>query len=182
MVRFRGAQLGTSFGATHWRREGPGLAAAAVVCLATVTSISWTPHPVLVWNASASSPQGLYLVSSAHGLHRGEWALAWPPAQARRLAARRHYLPAGVPLVKKVAAIAGDRVCAYGATIRINGHVVAIRNPADPSGRPLPRWSGCTILREGQAMLLGTSGPHSFDGRYFGTSDQHDILGSARRL
>jgi type IV secretory pathway protease TraF len=109
-------------------------------------------------------------------------AIAWPPPAARRLAATRHYLPANVPVVKRVAAAAGDRVCAAAVRIRINGRAAGVRRRADRSGHPLPRWTGCAKLGPGQVLLLGSAGPDSFDGRYFGLTEQAAIIGKARMI
>jgi type IV secretory pathway protease TraF len=54
--------------------------------------------------------------------------IAWPPDVARDLASRRRYLPRNVPLVKPVAAIAGDRVCARAAAV--SGALVSLFDPA----------------------------------------------------
>ena len=53
--------------------------------------------------------------------------IAWAPAEARRLGAERHYLPSNVPLVKRVAAVAGDRVCAAGEAVFVNGRLATLR-------------------------------------------------------
>jgi conjugative transfer signal peptidase TraF len=155
---------------------------ALIVCTATIWSAVVPPPPVLLWNASASSPKGLYLVTSALALRAGDMTVAWLPPAARRLAARRHYLPANVPLVKRVAAAAGDSVCAAGDRIRINGRLAAVRRRADPSRRPMPRWTGCKKLAPGQLFLLGAASPASFDGRYFGLTGPGALVGGARKL
>ena len=103
--------------------------------------------------------------------------LAELPDAARRLAAERGYLPAGVPLVKRVAALAGDMVCGAGAAIRINGRQVAERLSADLRGRPLPAWEGCRLLHGGEVFLLMEGVPDSFDGRYFGPVETTAIIG-----
>src|SRR3546814_14105689 len=72
------------------------------------------PAPRLVWNASASAPQGLYAVTPGAWVEPGEMVIARVPLSYRQLAAARRYLPMNVPLVKRVAAYAGDRVCASG--------------------------------------------------------------------
>src|SRR3546814_19934452 len=64
------------------------------------------------------------------------------------------YLPMNVPLVKRVAAYAGDRVCASGLGIFVNGRRVAERRVTDRMGRPMPMWEGCTVLRGRQLFLL----------------------------
>ena len=104
------------------------------------------PAPRLVWNASASAPRGLYRVSPDAAIAAGDMVIARTPAPWRILAARRHYLPANVPLVKRVAATRGDRVCARGRTVSINGIASAMRRAHDGRGRPLPWWDGCRRL------------------------------------
>jgi conjugative transfer signal peptidase TraF len=157
-------------------------AAAAASALAAIATLLQSPEPLLVWNASPSSPVGLYRVAAAGRLHKGDIVIAWPPPAARRLAAERHYLPRGVPLVKRVGGIAGDRVCAAGKAIAINGEKTALRRSRDPSRRPLPWWSGCHRLQSGDLFLLSAGTPQAFDGRYFGISRSSDIVGKATLL
>jgi conjugative transfer signal peptidase TraF len=144
--------------------------------------IALPPVPRLVWNASASAPVGLYAVSPGAALQRGDMVIAWLPAQARQLAARRHYLPSNVPLVKRVVGMAGDRICAVDRVVTLNGRPVAIRRAADAEGRDLPAWQGCIRLRPGMVVLLMTETPNSFDGRYFGATLAQDIIGKATPL
>ena len=108
--------------------------------------------------------------------------IAWAPAEARRLGAERHYLPSNVPLVKRVAAVAGDRVCAAGEAVFVNGRLEALRRPRDGPGRPMPWWTGCEVLRGGDLFLLTPSVPDSFDGRYFGITRAPEVVGSARLI
>jgi conjugative transfer signal peptidase TraF len=159
-----------------------GLVAAAALCTALAATLLWKPAPVLHWNASPSSPLGLYWVRSAGALHAGDKVIAWPPRPARRLAARRHYLPAGVPLVKNVAAVSGARVCAAGPTILVNGQPTAIRRSRDRAGRPLPWWSGCRTLRRGELLLLSPGVREAFDGRYFGITRASEVIGEGDLL
>jgi type IV secretory pathway protease TraF len=107
--------------------------------------------------------------------------LAVTPASVRQLAAQRHYLPANVPLLKRVAARDGDEVCALGQEIFVNGRRVAERRVADRQGRPLPWWSGCEHLRGGRLFLL-MDAADSFDGRYFGPVDEAAMIGKATPL
>lgn len=145
-------------------------------------TLVFPPVPRLVWNHSASAPIGLYRVLPDAPLSPGDMVVAWPPQPARTLAAHRHYLPSGVPLVKRVAAAAGDTICGEKARVTVEGRPVAIRLAADRMGRPLPHWEGCVHLRQGQYLLLITLRPDSFDGRYFGPTTQRDILGKAEPL
>jgi conjugative transfer signal peptidase TraF len=151
-------------------------------CACLVATIAAPPRPWLVWNASASAPTGLYAVQPGTAAARGEMVIARIPAAVRDLAARRHYIPANVPLVKRVAGVAGDRICAAGDTITINGRRVAVRLATDRLGRSLPRWNGCRTLRDGTLFLLMAETPDSFDGRYFGPTAAGDVIGPATTL
>jgi conjugative transfer signal peptidase TraF len=161
----------------------PGFAssAAAVFVLALAGTLFWRPRPFLVWNASPSSPVGLYAVSPGNSPRAGETVIAWPPPAARRLAASRNYLPSGVPLVKFAAAVSGGCVCARLGRIFVNGRSAALRRTRDPSGRPMPWWSGCKRLEKGDLFLL-SSGANAFDGRYFGLTKASEVIGRARLL
>ena len=159
-----------------WAIGCGGLAAALAATLLA------PPHPRLVWNASASAPIGLYAVGDGAGLARGDMVIARVPGEFRMFAARRRYLPANVPLVKRVAAVSGDEVCAAGARVMVNGRLVARRLDRDGAGRPMPWWSGCAELRSGEYFLLMTDSTASFDGRYFGVSEAGDIVGKARLI
>ena len=134
------------------------------------------PAPWLVWNASASAPIGLYRVLQGNAV-RGDLVLVRTPNSARQLAAERGYLPATVPLVKRVAALDGDIICAAGDAISVNGRFVAERLVHDRSGRPMPRWSGCHLLGDSEVFLLMEGVSDSFDGRYFGPVPTATIVG-----
>lgn len=148
------------------------------VLLASATS---PPAPRLVWNASASAPIGLYAVTPGASIDPGDMVIARVPRRFRRLAAERRYLPMNVPLVKRVAAYAGDEVCALGTRIFVNGRPIAIRRAVDRESRPMPAWSGCIRLRGRQLFLL-MDHPASFDGRYFGATEGDNVIGKARLL
>lgn len=140
------------------------------------------PAPRLVWNASASAPVGLYWVTPGALSEAGDMVIARLPGRYRALAAQRRYLPANVPLVKRVAAAAGDEVCARGRGIFVNGRKVADRLAADGEGRPMPWWTGCVQLRGQERLLLMVTSSASFDGRYFGVTEGSDVVGKARLL
>lgn len=154
------------------------IAACSALIAALGTTVMLPPHPRLLWNASASAPIGLWHISPGAPLRRGDMVAARLAEPWRGLAARRHYLPANVPLLKRVAAGPGDIVCALDSGILVNGKRVAGLREADGSGRPMPRWRGCIMLRDG-AMLLLMDDPASFDGRYFGRTKRGDIIGKA---
>lgn len=150
--------------------------------LALGATIAFPPSPRLLWNATASAPIGFYLVTPGAALRRGDMVVARPPYPARLLAAQRHYLPPGVPLVKRVVAVPGDFVCARGDRVLLNGKSIARRLSHDALGRTLPWWEGCEGLRPGRYFLLMDHIPTSFDGRYFGPLGKSEIIGKATPL
>lgn len=164
------------------RRLGRWALVCAGLVVALVVTMVAPPRPRLVWNASASAPVGLYAVADAAPLARGDMVIARVPSEFQMFAARRHYLPANVPLVKRVAAAPGDEVCAIGARVMVNGKLVARRLDRDGAGRAMPWWSGCAELTQSEVFLLMPGSAPSFDGRYFGVSEAHDIVGRARLL
>ena len=161
----------------------PGLpaSAAAFSTLALAGTLFSPPRPFLLWNASPSSPVGLYVVMPGRSPRAGEIVIAWAPPSARHLAAIRNYLPASVPLVKPVAAVSGSRICASRLAIFVNGRLAAFRRAHDYSDRPMPWWLGCERLGKGDLLLL-SSDANAFDGRYFGVTRAGEVVGKARLL
>ena len=154
---------------------------AAALALGLAATIASPPRPWLVWNVSASAPRGLYFVRPWAQPARGDMVAARTPEPWRRLAAARHYLPSNVPLLKRVAAGAGDTVCARDGHVFVNGRWAAWQRPFDGQGRPMPAWNGCRTLAQGTLFLL-MDARDSFDGRYFGPTYAPDIIGPARLL
>lgn len=167
----------------HKRRIlGRRVAVAGIGITLLGLTMAFPPAPRLVWNASASAPIGLYAVTPGEPVEPGDMVIAEVPDRWRMIAAERHYIPANVPLVKRVAAVAGDEVCALGQEVFINGNWVVERRVADAKGRPMQWWSGCVRLRGRQLFLLMSDSPASFDGRYFGVTDGRLVVGKARLL
>lgn len=166
--------------AWFWRRVR--FAATGAFAGLLLASAALPPKPLLVWNASASAPTGLYFVSPGAPIHAGDMVIARTPAPWRMPAARRHYLPANVPLVKRAVAAEGDIVCAHDETISINALPAVTRRARDAAGRTLPWWEGCRALRRGELFLLMVDARDSFDGRYFGVTGPADIAGKARLI
>lgn len=133
--------------------------------------------PLLIWNASASLPVGLYRLEPAHSPAVGDLVAYRPAPEWSRAFAARGYLPAGVPLLKPVAAKASSVVCRWGRGIFIDGRTVAMALEKDRTGRPLPRWSGCITLGPDAVFLLAPEVPDALDSRYFGPVDRKDLLG-----
>jgi type IV secretory pathway protease TraF len=78
------------------------------------------PGPVLLCNASASAPVGLYRVRSIDKLRAAELDVARPPAPLANLLREGGYLPVGVPLIKRVLGLAGQTICRADVTVTVD--------------------------------------------------------------
>lgn len=152
---------------------------AGLVAAATLAPLTGPPARYAVWNASASVPTGLYAIRGRANLRVGERVAIEPPPALRRLMAERGYLPAGVPLLKRIAAVSGQRVCRFAFGVTVGGHYVGAAHARDRLGRPLPAWFGCRTLRAGELFVMNPAAPGSFDGRYFGVLRRADVIGRA---
>jgi len=166
------------------RRARRALAAVSAGGLAALAWASFvSPLPRLTYNPSDSVAVGWYRIDphtrGRDAPHVGSLVLVPLPGNAAALAARRGYLPRGVPLLKPVAAIAPQRVCVLDGSVRIGGVPVATVLHADGRGRPLRAWAVCRRLRPSELFLLGTTNPASFDSRYFGPVKASAVLGIA---
>lgn len=152
---------------------------AGLVCAATLATLAMPVSRYAVWNASASVPTGLYAIRRKTSLHVGERVAVEPEPALRQFLATRGYLPAGVPLIKRIAAVSGQRVCRFGHGVTIDGNFAGVARARDRLGRLLPAWFGCRTLRSGELFLMNPAAPDSFDGRYFGVSRIADVIGRA---
>lgn len=141
------------------------------------------PPPLrLIWNASASAPIGLYRITPAERLAIGDLVVVTAPAPLARFLSERGYLAKGVPLLKRVAALPGQRVCRLDGTITIDGIAIAAALERDRSGRDLPIWRGCRVVTDGELFLMNRQVPDSLDGRYFGSLPASAVIGRAAAL
>ncbi|TAM47730.1 MAG: S26 family signal peptidase [Gammaproteobacteria bacterium] len=163
-----------------------GLTACGLAALAWASFVH--PLPRLIYNPSDSVAVGWYRVDPLHHqpgspprpLSVDSIVLTTLPPDAAALAAQRGYLPAHVPLLKRVGAVAPQQVCVFDALVWIDGVPVATVRPADRLGRPLPSWPQCRQLRPGELFLLSSTNPASFDSRYFGPVSTSAVIGVAR--
>ena len=163
------------------RRVLAGLSVCGLAALAWAAFVH--PLPRLVYNPSDSVAVGWYRVDPrGHGaasLLVGSIVLTRLPADAAALSAQRGYLPARIPLLKRVGAVAPQEVCVFGALVWIDGVPVAAVRSADRLGRLLPSWPQCRQLRPGELFLLSATNPVSFDSRYFGPVSASAVIGVA---
>ena len=151
------------------------IGAVAVAALGVASAAEFAPR--LVWNASASAPIGLYSVSQER-LERGDYVIVSPSSRIQALIDERGYLPPATPLLKRVAARSGARICRNDDKISIDGAVVAHALLRDSEGRTLPVWSGCKTLEADEIFLLNDHA-QSLDGRYFGATKTAFVIGVA---
>jgi len=155
-------------------------------CMTTYVSVigmaisSLIPTPVkLIWNASASAPVGLYAVHPVGARSVGDLVAVEPPPTLAGLFAERAYLPRGVLLLKRIAALPGQQVCRTGRDVMIDGRFAGAALNRDRHGRELPVWQGCHVLAEGEIFLMNGAVHDSLDGRYFGPIAATSIVGKA---
>jgi conjugative transfer signal peptidase TraF len=152
---------------------------AAIGIAAAAAPAAWRPPVRVAYNASASAPLGWYEVRAVESPQVGDYVIATLSNDAAALAAQRGYLPAGLPVLKQVAAVAGQHVCVRADAIAIDGAVSAHILRTDRFGRPLPAWHQCRSLIDGELFLLNASNAASFDSRYFGPVSLSAVRGEA---
>lgn len=158
------------------------LLVAICATVVIVKTMGFKPAPVLIWNASASVPIGLYEVRPAGKLSITELVAAYPPEKLGAYMAKRRYLPRGVPLLKRVLALPGQTVCRRGHTITVDNIAMGMALTRDYRGRPLPVWRGCQVIAKGDVFLMNWQAPASFDGRYFGPISAASIVGRSEPI
>ncbi|MDB5971132.1 MAG: peptidase [Hydrocarboniphaga sp.] len=141
-----------------------------------------TPTALVIYNPSDSVPRGWYRVTQAASLHVGDYAVAALPPDAAALAAQRGYLPAHIPVIKRIGAMPPQWVCVSDGVVSIDGAAVAATLAADPRGRTLLAWRQCRRLIDDELFLLSATNPDSFDSRYFGPIKASSVFGQALPL
>ncbi len=137
-----------------------------------------TLSDVVIYNASPSMPQGIY-VRMHSPIVRHSIVTVRARDVALNYAAARRFTDADDRFLKRVAALDGDVVCAFGPRVTINHELTLQRRTMDNVGRALPTWSGCRRLN-GQIFLIGDTAD-SFDGRYWGPVASELVEGVWRR-
>jgi conjugative transfer signal peptidase TraF len=154
--------------------------AAMLTGVGLITASTWIKHPPrFVWNASASVPIGLYRIEPAERIDVADLVIVMPPEPVATFLVERGYLPRGVPLIKRVLALAGTTVCRRGTEIVVYGMAYGRARERDSHGRRLPDWQGCGVATGGEAFLMNWDAEDSFDSRYVGPLPVTSIVGRA---
>jgi conjugative transfer signal peptidase TraF len=141
-----------------------------VLVLAAVVSTRWVRL-----NLSPSVPVGVYrLARLAPPLARGTLVVLPVPV------AVRPWRQGWAPLLKPVAAVAGDEVCVREGALVVRG---ASYGPVyvEADGKPLPHLEGCQVVPEG-TVFLASAAPRSLDGRYWSMTPIADLTARALPL
>ncbi|MCG2663390.1 MULTISPECIES: S26 family signal peptidase [unclassified Brevundimonas] len=136
-------------------------------------SANRAPDLALV-NESPSLPEGLYVRQADAPIAHGSVVAIAQPSSIRPYLATLG-MPAEVKLIKRVAAVGGDRVCAEEGAVRTPSRVSPVL-ARDRRGVALPTWDGCRTLGPDELFLLGDT-PGSFDSRYFGPVHRAEVDG-----
>lgn len=161
---------------------------AAIILMTVLSSITlgvpaFVDLPVmLIWNASASVPIGLYAVQSADNLDITDLVVVQAPALIADFMSDRGYLPMGVPMLKRVLALPGGIICRHGDDITAYGLPIGRARERDTAGRKMPVWQGCRSIAADEIFLMNFDVPDSVDGRYFGPFPRASIIGLARPI
>ncbi|MBO6690023.1 S26 family signal peptidase [Hyphomonas sp. GM-8P] len=159
-------------------RRRKGLVCITVIGVGLVAfGAVFNPSDRLIWNRTASAPEGLYWLSDAPFAH-GRWVVVSASAHEAQWAEAHGFVGRDWPLLKQISGTPSDEVCREGVRIQINGLEVGAAHIEDRLGQNLPVWSGCILLQDGQYFLMNDH-PDSLDGRYFGPTDAAHLDGVA---
>jgi len=138
--------------------------------------------PKLIWNASASTPIGFYLIRPMDRVEVADIVAVGAPEPLADFLEQRGYLARGVPLLKRVAGLPGQKVCRNGRAISVDGLTMGAALDRDRRGRDLPVWRGCRRIADGEVFLMNWQVRDSLDGRYFGPLPAASVIGRATPL
>ncbi|MCM2438523.1 S26 family signal peptidase [Agrobacterium vitis] len=162
------------------RRRILAVTLLAIVGIAATSAVE-TPTK-LIWNATASAPVGFYTIEPADRIEVPELVAVMPPEPLAGFMVARGYVGRGVPLLKRVIGLPGQRVCRSGRTVTVDGVEMGDALDRDRIGRDLPVWQGCRVIADGQLFLMNWDVRDSLDGRYFGPIPASSVIGRALPL
>ena len=163
------------------------------VRFAVVVAVIGTLAAVIIivglrFNFTSSMPLGFYRLTSvaSAAIHRGMIIAVCAPPSAVELGRHRGYLSVGScsgesePLLKTVAAVAGDTVIVTANGIAVNGQLLLNSKPLsrDSSGRPLRHWPSASYQISPGSIWLYANAEKSWDSRYFGPTPIRNVVGA----
>lgn len=151
----------------------------AIAAIGGALAIAAPTSTKLVWNVTASVPVGLYSIAPSSRLEVTDLVAVMPPEPLAGFMVERGYIGPDVPLLKRVMALPGQRVCRTGTAITVDDVPLGDARDRDRLGRALPIWQGCRRLVAGELFLMNPDAPDSLDGRYFGPLTDTAVIGRA---
>ncbi|WP_338578680.1 conjugative transfer signal peptidase TraF (plasmid) [Brevundimonas olei] len=138
-------------------------------------------------NITDSMPVGVWRVQADAMPARGDAAWACPPLhESVRFAVKVGYLRPGfcpggvVPVLKTVVALPGDHIAVSKAGVVVNHNLLPASAPLPFAPGIIPRAvEGEGTVKPGEAWLVSTYNPRSYDSRYFGPVPLKNIVGRA---
>ena len=161
------------------RFKTPRWMIAAILALAALWTAPRVIGEVFLINVTPSVPTGLYVRDFGAAITRNAIVAIDQPAAAKQVLTPLGY-PTGAALIKEVAGLSGDAVCADDEAVTIAGHSF----PAPVASlltQGIPAWTECRALRSDELFLLG-AGDGSFDSRSFGPVPTSSVRGVYRRV
>jgi len=162
----------------------------AILCAALLPLfVEHAIEPHLAYNHTSSMPRGFYWRTAVPlaGPRRGDIVIACAPTAFARFGQTNGFLDVGrcdgvTSLLKRVIAVAGDRVHLDARGVWVNGVFVPGSRPARISGRKaaLPHVAYGDYRLSARDVWLGSAQAKSFDSRYFGPVS--NVLAIARPL
>ena len=165
MIDATAAQASVPVRPRAWTRSNKLLAAFAVLAVCLL--------PWYTLNLTSSAPRGVWLRRAVPAvLERGMWVVLPVPQ------AVEPWVHSWIPLLKPVAAVAGERVCVKEETLWVMGRNYG-RVYIQVNGQPLPHlMDGCYEVEPG-SVFLASPAPQSLDSRYFGSVPVSVLLAQA---
>lgn len=161
----------------------PFVVMGSAAILVSITLLIWRQWgPKLLINETASEPLGVYrLVPHEESNYRRGMFVVFPvPRELRAIVYGRHWMRNGIPFLKELLGMPGDRVCVFADRLEINTEAIGPVFERDSTGQSLPQQRGCFIVQPGYFFAASHYLDKSFDGRYFGALPLSEIQGEAR--
>ena len=174
--------------AGSWKHRSKGVLAGIIgggmVLMVGALWVGQTKSVRWMLNLTPSIPKGLYslrTVSPARPIAAGEIAVFPIPEPVAALVQARGYLDGSFPLMKPVAAVAGDQVCTDQGRVVVNEKSYGRIRNADREGRPLPHFMFCGRVAADELFVFSAH-EQSFDSRHFGPIRRDQLIAIATSL
>lgn len=154
--------------------------AAVIVSITVLVWKQW--GPTMLINETPSEPLGVYRLvgHDSREYRRGMYVVFPVPRELHALVYGRHWMRNGIPFLKELLGLAGDRVCIFPDRLEINDRPVGPIFSVDSNGQSLPHHPGCFVVQPGYFFAASQYLNKSFDGRYFGALALSVLQGEAR--